>query len=164
MDVSLVPLLKLGDVNPMHVHRQENACEGDGFAEADMLGRRVADAVASVLASTEVVAGGVEVVSHQVIDVPVGGTPLAEWWRGPAIPVELVEWSVGPIRVVSLPGEAFHALGRAVEVRVGGPVVLAGLSPVWQGYLPVPFVDGGYEERTSYGPEAVAHIADALTR
>ena len=35
----------LGDVNPHHVHRQHNDCRGDGFAEADQLGRDVAEAV-----------------------------------------------------------------------------------------------------------------------
>ena len=63
------------------------------------------------------------------------------------------------------PGEGFHALGRAVEDRVerdGGLVLLAGLAPEWNGYLPVPFTDG-YEESMSYGREAVAAIAHALS-
>jgi hypothetical protein len=41
-------------------------------------------------------------------------------------------------------------------------VVVAGLAPEWHGYLPVPFTDG-YEESMSYGPNAVATIARALT-
>jgi hypothetical protein len=40
-------------------------------------------------------------------------------------------------------------------------VLLAGLAPAWQGYLPMPFGDG-YEETVSYGADAVAAIFDAL--
>ena len=35
----------LGDVNPCHVHRQDNDCGADGFAEAEQLGRDVATVV-----------------------------------------------------------------------------------------------------------------------
>ena len=35
----------LGDVNPHHVHRQNNDCGDDGFAEATQLGRDVAEGV-----------------------------------------------------------------------------------------------------------------------
>ena len=63
---------------------------------------------------------------------------------------------------MSIPGEAFHALGRAIEDRAGDHVLLAGLAPEWHGYLPSPFRDG-YEESTSYGRAAVATIAGALT-
>ena len=84
-------------------------------------------------------------------------------------PAMRVEWAIGPVRLVSIPGEAFHALGRAIEDRVredpagnGAHVLLAGLAPEWHGYLPSPFRDG-YEESTSYGRDAVATIAAALT-
>jgi hypothetical protein len=76
--------------------------------------------------------------------------------------VELVEWAIGPVRLVSIPGEAFQAFGRQVVGARAGKVLLAGLSPLWQGYLPVPFVADGYEERTSYGPNAVQAVLDAL--
>ena len=69
------------------------------------------------------------------------------------------------MRLVSVPGEAFHALGRAIEDRVaadGAHVLLAGLAPEWHGYLPSPFTDG-YEESMSYGREAVRTIAAALS-
>ena len=66
------------------------------------------------------------------------------------------------MRLVSIPGEAFHALGRAIEDarRDGATCSLAGLAPEWHGYLPSPFRDG-YEESMSYGRDAVAAIARA---
>ena len=79
--------------------------------------------------------------------------------------LELVEWAIGPLRLVSVPGEAFHALGRAIEDRAaadGARVLIAGLAPEWHGYLPVPFREG-YEESMSYGAGAVSEIARALT-
>ena len=39
----------LGDVNPHHVHRQDNDCRGDGFAEAHQLGCDVAEAIDAAL-------------------------------------------------------------------------------------------------------------------
>ena len=74
--------------------------------------------------------------------------------------IELVEWAIGPVRLVSVPGEAFHELGRAIERR-GPHVLVAGLAPEWHGYLPMPFREG-YEESMSYGSRAVAAIASAL--
>ena len=156
----------LGDVNPHHVHRQGNDCGHDGFAEAEALGRQVAEGVEAVLGEAEPVeASGPSVVRHRTVDVTLGSTLLTAGRTGRRVQIELLEWSVGPVRLVSLPGEAFHALGRAVEDRVerdGGLVLLAGLAPEWNGYLPLPFTDG-YEESMSYGREAVAAIAHALS-
>jgi hypothetical protein len=155
----------IGDVNPCHVHRQDNDCGGDGFAEAEQLGNNVAETVDGVLGETESVAvDGPEVARHRVIDVTLGTTLLTAGREGRTVPIELIEWTIGPVRLVSMPGEAFHALGRAIEERppAGTHVLLAGLAPEWHGYLPSPFRDG-YEESTSYGRDAVAAIADALT-
>jgi neutral ceramidase len=155
----------IGDVNPCHVHRQDNDCGGNGFAEAEQLGRDVAAGVDAVLREAESLpVDGPKVVRHRVIDVTLGATPLTTGREGRTVPIELVEWTIGPVRLVSIPGEAFHALGRAIEHRVGDAtlVLLAGLAPEWHGYLPSPFGDG-YEEGTSYGAGAVAAIADALT-
>lgn len=155
----------LGDVNPHHVHRQRNDCHADAFAETEQLGIDVAHAVHAVLAQAEpVAAGDPQVVRHRVLDVTLGSTLLTGGREGRTVPIELVEWSIGSVRLVSIPGEAFHALGRAIEGRFdeGTHVLLAGLSPEWHGYLPRPFGDG-YEESTSYGPAAVDAIADALT-
>ena len=161
----------LGDVNPCHVHRQNNDCGGDGFAEAAQLGSDVAEGVHSVMHEAEpVAADGPAVVRHRVLDVTLGSTLLTAGREGGTVPIELVEWAIGPVRLVSIPGEGFHALGRAIEDRVtqrdgagaGTHVLLAGLAPEWHGYLPSPFGEG-YEESTSYGRDAVAAIADALT-
>ena len=156
----------LGDVNPHHVHRQGNDCRHDGFAEADALGRELAEVVDDRLGETHGPRDGdVAVERHREIEVEVGDTLLAAGRPGRRRTIELVEWTLGPVRLVSLPGEGFHALGRAVEERAGrdgATVILAGLAPEWHGYLPVPFRDG-YEESMSYGRDAVAAIAHALT-
>jgi hypothetical protein len=153
----------IGDVNPCHVHRQDNDCRENTFAEAERLGRAVAEGVDAVLGDTEALTvDGPAVVRERVIDVTLGSTLLTAGRQGRVVPVELVEWQLGPVRLVSIPGEGFHALGRAIEARAGRHVLLAGLAPEWHGYLPMPFRDG-YEESTSYGRDAVAAIAEALT-
>ena len=153
----------IGDVNPCHVHRQNNQCANDTFEEAEQLGADVAAAVDAVLATAEpVAADGPEVVRERVVDVTLGSTLLTAGREGRVVSIEIVEWQLGPVRLVSIPGEAFHALGRAIEERAGRHVLLAGLAPEWHGYLPAPFRDG-YEESTSYGHDAVATIAASLT-
>ena len=95
----------IGDVNPCHVHRQDNDCGGDGFAEAEQLGRDVAHGVDAVLAEAEAVAAdGPEVVRHRVVDVILGSTLLTAGREGRTVPIELVEWTIGPVRLVSIPG------------------------------------------------------------
>jgi hypothetical protein len=153
----------LGDVNPRHVHRQENRCTADPFQEAEVLGRGVAEAVDGALGQADDVGGsrlGVE--RWRRVRVDPGDTRLGRSRRGKAVEVELIEWSLGPVRLVSVPGEAFHALGRRIEDRHGPRVLVAGLAPTWNGYLPEPFGDG-YEEDMSLGSKAVSVIAAALT-
>ena len=152
----------LGDVNPRHVHRQGNDCRRDGFEEAAELGVEVAQAVDAVLASAEALPGaGVQVVADRRLDVPIGGTDLARSRRADTMRVDLVEWALGPVRLVSVPGEGFQELGRQVFASRDERVLLAGLAPVWQGYFPVPWGDG-YEEGVSYGPQAVTAVLQAL--
>ncbi|MEY2404353.1 MAG: hypothetical protein QOD38_1904 [Acidimicrobiaceae bacterium] len=153
----------LGDVNPHHVHRQHNDCRHDGFAEAEQLGRDVAESVDAVLHEAEAIeVSGPAIERHRTIEVDLASTLLTGGREGRRVRIELVEWSIGPVRLVSVPGEAFHELGRAIETRSGaGHVLLAGLAPEWHGYLPSPFTDG-YEESMSYGRDAVAAIAAAL--
>lgn len=151
-----------GDVNPHHVHRQGNDCHADPFAEADELGEELAEAVDAVLSSADdITSDGPAVERHHTFDAPTSVSALARARQERPLPVELIEWSLGPVRVVSVPGEGFHELGRKVEARAGGRVLLAGLAPIWQGYLPDPFTEG-YEEETSYGPDFVSAVASAL--
>jgi len=156
----------LGDVNPHHVHRQNNDCHEDGFAEATSLGRDVAEVVDAVLGDAlPVDATDARVHRERTVDVTLGSTMLTGGREGRTYSLELVEWSIGPVRLVSVPGEAFHALGRAIEDRVaaeGSQALVAGLTPEWHGYLPSPFTDG-YEESMSYGGDAVRAIAAALS-
>jgi hypothetical protein len=152
----------LGDVNPRHVHRQDNTCAADGFAEADKLGLELADAVATEVAAAEPLEGVIEVLRCERLDAPVGDTVLARLHGSATTSVELIEWSLAGVRVVSVPGEAFHAFGNAVEASRQAPVLLAGLAPVWLGYLPAPFGEG-YEESMSYGEPFVTTLLRALT-
>ncbi|HEX4820151.1 MAG TPA: hypothetical protein VFV00_08090 [Acidimicrobiales bacterium] len=153
----------LGDVNPHHVHRQNNDCTRDGFAEAEQLGRDLAEVVDDVLGEAEPLeTDGPRIERHDTIAVELGASLITAGREGRTVELELVEWSLGPLRLVSVPGEAFHALGRAIETSRDGHVLVAGLAPEWHGYLPSPFTDG-YEESMSYGRAAVAAIAHALT-
>ena len=149
----------LGDVNP----RPHEHGDTDGsFEHAETVGRDVAAAVTDATAQLRPIDGDVTVVSFRQIDVPAEGLLAALAGSGERMGVELVEWRIGPLTLVSVPGEAFHAMGRAIEAaRRDGPVLIAGLSPVWQGYLPDPYGDG-YEESVSFGPKAVAGIRQAL--
>lgn len=150
----------LGDVNPRAPH--SHPTEGGNFAEADALGRDVATAVVAVLDRTVPAGDGVAVRSTRTIEVPVSSTPLALLTGITAsMTVELVEWLLGSVLLLSIPGEAFSAFGAAVTAARGDEVVLAGLCPVWQGYLPVPFGEG-YEETVSFGAPAVQAILAAL--
>ena len=152
----------LGDVNPRGPH--DHPDESGDFAEAARLGVDVAAAVAAVLPDTEPVGPGVEVLARRLLDVPTGTSLLtALLGQDGPLPVEMIEWALGDVRLVSVPGEAFCAFGRAVEEVRGDRVLLAGLSPVWQGYLPHPFGDG-YEEGVSYGEPAVLGILGALVQ
>lgn len=152
----------LGDVNPRHVHRQGNRCGDDGHAEAADLGAELAEVVASEARLAAPIEGPVEVVGCRRVELPVGETALARLGGESSVTAELVEWSIGGAHLVSVPGEAFHALGNAIARSRPGPLLLAGLSPVWQGYLPEPFTDG-YEESMSFGEPFVRAVAQELT-
>ncbi|MEY2468516.1 MAG: hypothetical protein QOF21_1214 [Actinomycetota bacterium] len=151
----------LGDVNPpVHAHAT-GPYDNDNFEDADALGQRVAAVVGDALATTTAVGDGVGVRRHRWIEVEAAGALAALAGIAGPMSVELIEWMLGDVRLVSVPGEAFHAMGNAIEEAKGGHVMLAGLAPVWQGYLPDPWGDG-YEEGVSYGPAAVGAIREAL--
>lgn len=152
----------LGDINPTPPAGEP----GDSYepwADAEQTadyGKHLAHLAAESLDHAGPVTGPLGVLRDDTIEVPVGGTGLAAMYGQPAMHVELIEWSIGDVSLVSIPGEAFHALGREVSSARDNRVLLAGLSP-WQGYLPHPYGDG-YEEGVSYGPGAVAAIREAL--
>lgn len=151
----------LGDVNPpLHAHAT-GAYDNDNFQDADHLGRRVAAAVGPAVDGASLVGEGIGVRRHRWIEVEASGAMAALAGVVGPMSVELIEWMLGEVRLVSVPGEAFHALGKAIEQAKGDAVMLAGLSPVWQGYLPEPWGEG-YEEGVSYGQAAVEGIRDAL--
>jgi hypothetical protein len=68
---------------------------------------------------------------------------------------------IGDVHVVSMPGEAFFALGREIEEARGNRTILAGISPSWHGYLPHPWGEG-YEEGVSFGRAFVETVRDVL--
>ena len=144
----------LGDVNPRHVHRQNNNSAANGFDEAEALGRELAEVVAAEAPTAEIMTSSIAVVRSEDLTAPVGSTMLSQLRVAPTTAVELVEWSLGGARLISVPGEAFHEFGRAIERSRSVPVILAGLCPTWNGYLPVPFTEG-YEEQMSLGKEFV---------
>jgi hypothetical protein len=154
----------LGDVNPTrdpHTHPDE----GGNWETARVLGTEVADAVVGLLGSTERLPDEVAVVACRTVRARTGVTlaTAVSGLVGRRVRSELVEWSLGGVRLVSLPGEAFHALGRAVEQARDDRTLLAGLAPTWQGYLPAPF-GTGYEEKMSYGKGFVGAVSELLTR
>ena len=152
----------LGDVNPRGW--EDLAGPGGNFSNTEALGKDIASAALAILPDCEPLEGRIAIASSRTIDVPVSPTPLVELTglKEPTMSVELIEWSLGSVRLVSIPGEAFQAFGKAVDDARGGRTLLAGISPSWHGYLPKPF-GAGYEETVSFGEAAVVEILKALT-
>jgi hypothetical protein len=152
----------LGDVNPVRDPHTDPDPDGN-WETADRLGVEVADAVTALLPQATDVPAELELVSHRVERLRAGLTvpALVAGVAGRRVPVEFVEWSLGGVRLVSVPGEAFHAMGRAAELAREDRALLAGLAPAYAGYLPEPF-RSGYEEKMSYGRRFVGHVLDAL--
>jgi hypothetical protein len=154
----------LGDVNPTPPARE---LEGDAYEpwatgeETEEIGRALARAAAEALDDAATISPNLAVIRSQTINIPLGQTGLAQLARADTMSVEFIEWTIGDLRLVSIPGEAFFALGREIEEARGKRTILAGISPSWHGYLPHPWGEG-YEEGVSYGAEAVAAIRDVL--
>ncbi|HEX9890375.1 MAG TPA: hypothetical protein VGA69_12900 [Nitriliruptorales bacterium] len=152
----------LGDVNPgrdPHTHPDP----AGNWDTAEELGADVASAVDDLLPEVQPSGDRAGVVARREVTLRAGVT-LASVLGGVAlrpVEVELFEWDLGGIRLVSVPGEAFHALGRAMERARGDRTLLAGLAPVWHGYLPAPF-RSGYEETMSYGRGFVHPLRELL--
>lgn len=153
----------LGDVNPTRdPHTHPDA--GGNWETARVLGTELGEAVLGLLGATERLPDELAVVGRRQARARTGVTlaTALSGLVGRRAAAELLEWSLGGIRLVSLPGEAFHALGRAVEQARGERTLLAGIAPTWQGYLPAPY-GNGYEEKMSYGRGFVAAVSELLT-
>jgi hypothetical protein len=151
----------LGDVNPTR-DPHTDPDPGGNWETAQTLGSEVADCVGELLGKTEPLSSELTVHARKV---PLrAGLTLPSLLNRVAlrtIDVELLEWSLGGLRLVSVPGEAFHELGRQVEAARGDRAMIVGLSPEYHGYLPVPF-GKGYEEKMSYGRRFVSTLTDTL--
>lgn len=151
----------LGDVNPPGWESYYGPTGAYGLTES--LGHDLAREAIAVLPRCERVEGAISVAASRNIEASVAPTPLTELAGiKDSVEFELIEWSLGSVRLVSIPGEAFHAFGKAVDEARGFRTLLAGISPSWQGYLPHPF-GSGYEETVSFGEPAVNAVFDALT-
>jgi hypothetical protein len=155
----------LGDINPTPPKGQpdESYDPWASWDDTETYGRRLAHAVADVLDATVPVDGPLGIVRSETHDIAVGNTGLAALLQETSMLVEFVEWTIGDVRLVSMPGEAFHALGQQIEASRGSKTLLAGLSPAWHGYLPQPWGEG-YEEGVSFGEEFVAAIREVLIK
>jgi neutral ceramidase len=152
-----------GDVNPSITSWEQGdprtwSAAVDGYAD------RLATEVSGLIAHAAPIACSPVGVRRRDIRVPVGDTLLAQLAGGrPERAIELLDWRLGDVRLVAVPGEGFHGLQHTITEPGQDAFLLAGLAPDWHGYFPVPYAEG-YEEGLSFGPDAVRRIVDALTR
>ena len=154
----------LGDINPVPRPGDKPVNTYEPWAtdaETDQIGHAIAAAVAEALDDCTPLATDMHVMRAETHDIPLGESGLAALAQTDSMPVDFVEWRVGDVRVVSMPGEAFFALGREIEDARNKRTILAGICPSWHGYLPVPWGDG-YEEGVSFGKEFVDTVRDVL--
>jgi hypothetical protein len=150
-----------GDIDP--VGKCWDGAPDAWFAAVDDAGTAMARAARDALAVAAPVEGPVGVAVSRVIDVadPDGPLVALSRLRGP-LHVELVEWDLAGVRVISVPGEGAAGFAARVLAARPEPLLLAGLAPHWLGYFPVPFTDG-YEEGLSYGERAVETVLGAVS-
>jgi hypothetical protein len=153
----------LGDVNPVGFQHEHPVPDGD-WETARVLGVEVAEAVGHLLGTAAPLPDEVSVVARRVsrhrASVSLASVLSAKALR--RVDVELLEWSLGGIRLVSVPGEPFDALGKAILSARDDRALIAAIAPEWLGYLPAPFRKG-YEEQMSYGRRFVAAVSELLT-
>ena len=157
----------LGDINPTPpLGAPGETYEPWASAEdTDAYGRRLAAVVASALDRVQPLDGPLAIVRSETEEIAVGGTGLSVLQGEPSMLVEFVEWAIGDVRLVSIPGEGFHLLGAEISASRDDRILLAGISPSWHGYLPVPWPktgEEGYEEGVSFGRDAVAAMRSKL--
>jgi len=154
----------LGDINPVPRPGDKPVNTYEPWAsaeETDQIGRTIAAAVAQALDDCAPLATELDVQRAETHEIPLDGSGLAAVAQTDTMAVDFLEWSIGDVRLVSLPGEAFFALGREIEQARGNRTILAGIAPSWHGYLPVPWGDG-YEEGVSYGQNFVDAVRNVL--
>jgi hypothetical protein len=152
----------MGDVDPEGFSHDALVAGGD-WALAERVGTGVAEAVAALLPAASDLPDELVVLPTRALRPRAGLSLMTVLARtaGRRVPLELHEWSIGGVRLVSVPGEPFDALGREVLAAREERALLAAISPAWHGYLPRPF-RSGYEERMSGGRRFVAQVAHAL--
>jgi hypothetical protein len=150
-----------GDVNPATTAWDD----GDPAAWAPVVAA-YADGLATAVAGAAVparpIALDTPVARVRTAEVAVGETLLAHLaGASRSRHVELIDWTLGELHIVAVPGEGFHGVEAVIRASHPDPLLVAGLAPEWHGYLPRPYTDG-YEEGLSLGPDAVAEIVAAL--
>ena len=171
----------LGDINPTPPQGSPDDSYAP-WATADATnayGERVAAAVSAAVENAEELTPALAIVRAETADIAVGGTAIAALHGEPTMKVDFIEWEIGGdgrgakrgaqrdqpgVRLVSIPGEAFHLLGREISSARGDRVLLAGISPAWHGYLPHPWGDGGYEEGVSFGEDFARTVRERLVQ
>ena len=146
-----------GDVNPA-VTAWEDGDPHSWSPVVDAYAERLAASVTAALPRATPVTATPITTRARMIRVPIGDTLLAQL-AGTAREraIDLVEWQLGDVTVVAVPGEGFHGVEDVIRGAHHDPVLIAGLAPDWHGYFPVPYTDG-YEEGLSLGPEAVRQL------
>ena len=150
-----------GDVNP-NARRWYEDKTRDQLEVAALYGQAIAESVLEAVEQAKDVAGQLSVVDSKTLRMRPSATllgVLAFPWG--AREPELIQWQLGAVRLVTVPGEGFHALEQGLLQRHGRQLLIAGLAPHWHGYLPVPFTKG-YEEGLSYGRKAVDKMLEEL--
>ena len=152
----------LGDVDP-HGFSHDDLTAGGDWDLAETVGTGIAQAVGDLLSRTSDLPDELVVLPSRSLRPRTGLSLMTLVGRDPfrRREVELHEWSLGGIRLVSVPGEPFDALGREVLAARDDRALVAAISPVWQGYFPRPF-RSGYEEKMSGGRRFVRDVAEAL--
>jgi len=151
----------LGDVNPTEHHSDVPTHLDEAVHELQTLANVLARATVAAFDRCTPVSGKIDISANSVTVRP-DATLLGQLLNAAEVSIDLIEWKIGDVQIVAVPGEAFHALGRAITDARAGITLIAGLAPTWEGYLPVPYGDG-YEETVSLGAQAVGEIARALT-
>lgn len=150
-----------GDVNPASTAWDRST--DDALAHAAELGHQLAQAFVTPIEAAAPIDGDAVTVWSRTVSVPVAPTVYSVLSKlRNRKDLELVEWAIGAVRLVGVPGEATQGFQRSVEDARPHPIIWAGLAPAAHGYLPEPF-RFGYEEAMSLGRQATDVLRSALT-